>query len=124
MTPARKDIRTLTKDELRTFFKDKNIPVFKGDQVYEWLWSKAAQSFDSMTNLSLAHRDLLEEHFVINHIEVDQQQRSNDGTIKNAVNRIYRYLIINNIIQRNVMLIGKFQTVKNFIEIYRNKNNN
>jgi len=37
-------------------------------------------------------------------------------------NRIYRFLIINNIIQRNIMLIGKFQTVKNFIEIYKNKN--
>jgi exopolysaccharide biosynthesis polyprenyl glycosylphosphotransferase len=37
-------------------------------------------------------------------------------------NKIYKYLITNNIIQRNVMLIGKFQTVKNFIEIYKNKN--
>lgn len=97
MAPARKDIRTLTKDELRAFFKDKNIPVFKGNQVYEWLWSKAAQSFDSMTNLSLAHRDLLEEHFVINHIEVDQQQRSNDGTIKNAV-RLHDGLIVESVL--------------------------
>ena len=85
MTPVRKDIRTLSKDELRTFFKENDIPVFKGNQVYEWLWQKAAQSFDLMTNLSLSHRNLLKEHFVINHIEVDQQQKSNDGTIKNAV---------------------------------------
>ncbi|MGB0199275.1 MAG: 23S rRNA (adenine(2503)-C(2))-methyltransferase RlmN [Flavobacteriaceae bacterium] len=85
MTPVRKDIRTLSKDELRTFFKENDIPVFKGNQVYEWLWQKAAQSFDMMTNLSLSHRNLLKEHFVINHIEVDQQQKSNDGTIKNAV---------------------------------------
>ena len=28
---------------------------------------------------------MLEDHFVINHIRVDQMQRSNDGTIKNAV---------------------------------------
>ena len=38
-----------------------------------------------MTNLSKATRALLEEHFTINHIAVDQQQRSTDGTIKNAV---------------------------------------
>ena len=38
-----------------------------------------------MTNLSKATRQLLDEHFTINHIAVDQQQRSVDGTIKNAV---------------------------------------
>lgn len=38
-----------------------------------------------MTNLSKEVRQLLEEHFVINHIQVDEMQRSSDGTIKNAV---------------------------------------
>src|SRR5690606_38014513 len=30
-------------------------------------------------------RQMLEKHFVINHIKVDVMQKSNDGTIKNAV---------------------------------------
>lgn len=97
MTPARKDIRTLSKDELRAFFKENDIPVFKGNQVYEWLWRKAAQSFDVMTNLSVAHRKLLDENFVINHIEVDQQQKSNDGTIKNAV-RLHDGLVVESVL--------------------------
>ena len=97
MTPVRKDIRTLSKDELRAFFKENDIPVFKGNQVYEWLWQKAAQSFDVMTNLSLSHRNLLKEHFVINHIEVDQQQKSNDGTIKNAV-RLHDGLLVESVL--------------------------
>ena len=97
MTPVRKDIRTLSKDELRAFFKENDIPVFKGNQVYEWLWQKAAQSFDMMTNLSLSHRNLLKEHFVINHIEVDQQQKSNDGTIKNAV-RLHDGLLVESVL--------------------------
>jgi len=42
--------------------------------------------------------------------------------IKLILNRLYRYLIINNIIQRNVLLIGCFETIKKFIEIYKNKN--
>ena len=37
-------------------------------------------------------------------------------------NQIYKYLIINNIIQRNVILIANFSTIKNFIELYKNKN--
>ncbi len=38
-----------------------------------------------MTNLSKSTRAFLDTHFTINHIAVDQQQRSADGTIKNAV---------------------------------------
>ena len=41
--------------------------------------------FDQMTNISLSTRSRLKEEFVINHIAVDQMQRSDDGTIKNAV---------------------------------------
>jgi 23S rRNA (adenine2503-C2)-methyltransferase len=35
-----------------------------------------------MTNISLETRQMLEANFVINHIKVDQMQRSADGTIK------------------------------------------
>ena len=38
-----------------------------------------------MTNLSLEHRILSNTYFEINHINIDFQQRSTDGTIKNAV---------------------------------------
>lgn len=38
-----------------------------------------------MTNISLETREMLNANFVINHIKVDNMQRSADGTIKNAV---------------------------------------
>lgn len=81
----KKDIRALTKDELREFFVSQGDKAFRGNQVYEWLWSKSAHSFDAMTNISLSTRNMLEENFVINHIKVDSMQKSADGTIKNAV---------------------------------------
>ena len=82
---TKKDIRALTKDELRKFFVENGDKAFRGNQVYEWLWHKATYSFNDMTNISKETRTMLEEHFVINHIEVDLMQRSNDGTIKNAI---------------------------------------
>ncbi|TXK73711.1 23S rRNA (adenine(2503)-C(2))-methyltransferase RlmN [Mesonia sp. HuA40] len=85
MKKEKKDIRSLTKEQLRDFFVSIGEKAFRGNQVYEWLWSKAAHDFDAMTNLSKEVRQLLEEHFVINHIQVDEMQRSSDGTIKNAV---------------------------------------
>ena len=58
---------------------------FHGNQVYEWLWQKAAIDFEQMTNLSKAHRALLDKHFIINHTNIAKVQISDDGTIKNAV---------------------------------------
>ncbi|WP_435579338.1 23S rRNA (adenine(2503)-C(2))-methyltransferase RlmN [Gilvibacter sp.] len=85
MESKRKDIRALTKEELRDFFVAQGDKAFRGNQVYEWLWIKGAHDFESMTNLSKQTRALLDEHFVINHIAVDQIQKSEDGTLKNAV---------------------------------------
>ena len=81
----KKDIRALTKEALRDFFVENGDKAFRGNQVYEWLWSKASRTFEDMTNVSKATRAMLEENFVINHIKVDSMQRSKDGTIKNGI---------------------------------------
>jgi len=93
----KKDIRALTKEQLRDFFVSNGDKAFRGNQVYEWLWQKSAHSFEDMTNISLETREMLKEHFVINHIKVDQMQRSSDGTIKNAV-RLYDDLIVESVL--------------------------
>ncbi|MCX2838028.1 23S rRNA (adenine(2503)-C(2))-methyltransferase RlmN [Salinimicrobium sp. MT39] len=85
MKDKKKDIRALTKEQLQQFFVSQGDKSFRGTQVYEWLWGKGAHSFEDMTNISKDTRQMLNENFVINHIRVDQMQRSSDGTIKNAV---------------------------------------
>lgn len=81
----KRDIRKLKLDELKQFFVSQGEKPFRAQQVHEWLWHKSAKDFDQMSNLSLAVRELLKSNFVINHIKVDKMQRSEDGTIKNAV---------------------------------------
>ncbi|SHF35708.1 23S rRNA m(2)A-2503 methyltransferase [Flavobacterium fontis] len=93
----KKDIRALTKDQLRDFFVAQGDQAFRGNQVYEWLWTKGAHKFEDMTNVSKATRTLLETHFVINHIQVDQMQRSADGTVKNAV-RLHDGLVVESVL--------------------------
>lgn len=85
MKNKKKDIRALTKQQLQEFFVSQEDQSFRGTQVYEWLWAKGAHSFEAMTNISKETREMLADNFVINHIRVDQMQRSSDGTIKNAV---------------------------------------
>lgn len=52
--------------------------------MYEWLWKKSARTFDEMTNLSKTTRELLNNNFVINAVNVSNMQISRDRTIKNA----------------------------------------
>jgi len=93
----KQDIRALTKEQLRNFFIKNSDKAFRGNQVYEWLWHKATHSFDDMTNLSIETRRMLEENFVINHVEVDEMQRSNDGTIKNAI-KLHDNLLVESVL--------------------------
>ncbi len=97
MQTDKKDIRALSKEQLRDFFVAHGDKPFRGNQVYEWLWSKGAHSFDDMTNVAKATRAMLEENFVINHIKVDTMQRSSDGTVKNAV-RLHDDLIVESVL--------------------------
>jgi 23S rRNA (adenine2503-C2)-methyltransferase len=50
-----------------------------------------------MTNIAKTTRTMLEENFVINHIKVDQMQRSEDGTVKNAV-RLHDGLVVESVL--------------------------
>ncbi|MCU0370417.1 MAG: 23S rRNA (adenine(2503)-C(2))-methyltransferase RlmN [Bacteroidales bacterium] len=76
------NIRTLSLSDLEKFFLEQGIERFRARQVYDWLWKKTARSFDQMSNISLKTRELLRQHFVINALEVNTTQKSEDGTIK------------------------------------------
>jgi len=82
---------------LRNFFVSNGDKAFRGNQVYEWLWQKRAHTFEDMTNVSKETRAMLEANFVINHIKVDTLQRSEDGTVKNAV-RLHDDLIVESVL--------------------------
>lgn len=97
MKKGKRDIRALSREQLRDFFVEMGESAFRGNQVYEWLWNKGAHAFEDMTNLSKATRGFLDEHFVINHIAVDQMQRSKDGTIKNAI-RLHDDLLVESVL--------------------------
>jgi 23S rRNA (adenine2503-C2)-methyltransferase len=93
----KKDIRNLSLENISQFLTDHGEKAFRAKQIDEWLWKKSATSFDAMTNLSLDTRQLLDQHFIINHIAVDNMQRSNDGTIKNAV-KLFDGMIVESVL--------------------------
>jgi 23S rRNA (adenine2503-C2)-methyltransferase len=57
----KKDIRSLSMEQLKQEFTAMAEPSFRAKQVYEWLWEKSCTDFDEMSNLSKALREKLKE---------------------------------------------------------------
>lgn len=69
-------------EQLQDWMKDNEQPVFRGGQVYDWLYVKRVGSFEEMSNLPKALRDKLEESFMILTLKEIARFDSKDGTVK------------------------------------------
>ena len=75
-------IKSMTQAEIGQVLKELNQPAFRAKQVYTWL-HKGVRSYEEMTNLPKALRDILAEKYPILPPEVVRKQESQkDGTIK------------------------------------------
>jgi len=79
------DIRKLSLDEIISHTSDFGFEKFRARQIFDWLWKKSAKSFDEMLNLSVKHRETLNQHFIINPVVIAEAQKSVDGTYKYAL---------------------------------------
>lgn len=84
MAASKKDIRALSREELKAYFESLGEKPFRANQVYEWLWKKSATSFEMMSNLSKPTRKMLDQHFDIKPAIIEQTQKSTDRTIKST----------------------------------------
>jgi 23S rRNA (adenine2503-C2)-methyltransferase len=76
------DIRTQSLLDLQKSFAAKGQPVYRAQQVFDWMWKLGAKGFDDMTNVPASLRDQLQEQFSFAGITLDFRQNSADGTIK------------------------------------------
>ncbi|HNM27772.1 MAG TPA: 23S rRNA (adenine(2503)-C(2))-methyltransferase RlmN, partial [Saprospiraceae bacterium] len=81
-TNTPRDLRDLSLTELENALAHWGEPRFRARQLYEWLWAKAATSFDQMTNLSKDLRARLAGEFTFHTLLPDKLQHSADGTLK------------------------------------------
>lgn len=68
--------------ELASVVKSLGMPGFAAKQLASWIYEKKVLSIDEMTNLSLKHRNLLKENYMIGASAPVEAMRSVDGTIK------------------------------------------
>ncbi|MBK7240296.1 MAG: 23S rRNA (adenine(2503)-C(2))-methyltransferase RlmN [Flavobacteriales bacterium] len=78
------DIRSLSKEQLTALVADLGEKPYRAKQLWDWLWKKKARAWDDMSDLPKAFREKLSEHTLFRPLELVEEQRSEDGTIKCA----------------------------------------
>ncbi|MGI9139771.1 MAG: 23S rRNA (adenine(2503)-C(2))-methyltransferase RlmN [Gemmatimonadaceae bacterium] len=69
-------------DRLRRFASDMGQPAYRAGQVARHLWQAPLPAFEAMTNIPIAFRQQLAEHFDLPRLELAARQQSADGTQK------------------------------------------
>lgn len=77
-----KEITDLTRQELSAWFESNNERPFRAGQVFKWLYLHNIDTFDEMTDLGKALRELLKEKFTLSTMELERSEVSKDGTEK------------------------------------------
>ena len=72
----------MTRPELEAWFEVAGEKTFRARQVMTWLYRHQARDFDRMTNIGRSARELLCRTAAIALPQIEQKQRSRDGTIK------------------------------------------
>ncbi len=82
----KQNLLNVTPDEaermLADFFHARQAPSYRVRQVHHQLWERPAPSFEAMTDLPLALRFDLSEHFVLGRLQLEAHQTSTDMTQK------------------------------------------
>ncbi len=79
---SKRDIRSLSMDELNEAIVALDEKKYRAKQIWEWLWKKGANNFDQMSSLPVEFRLKLKEAFVIKSIAIDVVVKSTDKTTK------------------------------------------
>ncbi len=77
-----KNIKELSKRELREYFLSIGEKSFRVNQVWKWLYQKLSLDFMEMTDLSLSLREKLKKDFYIGTLQLVESIKSEDNSEK------------------------------------------
>lgn len=101
------DIKSLTRDELETRFKEWGQPDYRVTQVLEWIYARRVADWDAMTNLPKSLRERLQKEFSFQNLELVRKQGSHDTTQKFLWRLADHSLIESVLIPANPALYGE-----------------
>ena len=84
-------------DKLNKFVEKNNFPLYRSNQIFNWINKSSAKSFDDMTNLPKSLIDLLKENFRLNFRQISSKQISIDSTMKFAI-KLHDKLVVESVL--------------------------
>lgn len=84
MDRHRKDIREQGIEEIAGFLTSQGEKAFRSKQIWQWIWQRGVEDFESMTNLSKTTREMLDKAYYFDNPAVLREQTATDGTVKTA----------------------------------------
>lgn len=79
---AKPNLIGLAKPDLRDMLATFDLPKFRSEQIWQWLYNKGVTDFDAMHNINKPTRDLLRQHVDIARAGVSKNAVSFDDTQK------------------------------------------
>ena len=77
------DIKSKNLEQLAAFIEDVGQPRYRAEQIFRWLHTENVPDFDSMTNIPLSVRRILDENSYINSLKIKKKLASRvDDTVK------------------------------------------
>jgi 23S rRNA (adenine2503-C2)-methyltransferase len=76
------DFRSLCRSDLEIWARDMGLPVFRGRQLFSWLWKPGFRDFSQMTDFPRALREKVFQGGVLTNLKLAAKQCSVDGTSK------------------------------------------
>jgi 23S rRNA (adenine2503-C2)-methyltransferase len=77
-----RDVKSQTLEELQAQIQDWECPAYRATQLLDWLYRRRASSWDEMTNLPKAVRDLLKKTYSLDVLQLARKQGAGDATQK------------------------------------------
>jgi 23S rRNA (adenine2503-C2)-methyltransferase len=78
----KQNILELNRSELIDWLGDQRIEPYRADQILKWIYLRQADGFDRMTDIAKDIRPLLDDHFTIHRLHIENIETSKDGSRK------------------------------------------
>ena len=76
------NILELSKERFVSWLEQRHIESYRSAQVFKWIYLRQADRFDLMTDIAKDIRTLLEDHFSIDRLQIENVETSRDGSRK------------------------------------------
>ena len=97
MQANRIDIRSLSIENLCSTLSKSNFPAYRSKQIKNWARKIDVKSFEQMSNLPKNLVSYLDTNFSLNKSKIISHQKSNDNTVKYAI-QLYDGLVIESVL--------------------------